>query len=92
SDGDNTSSDNAVVLAQLKDVILPICQYYAYVEVGMDDEDDHPGAGEPSTNLWRAYRRVPEDAPFAMRKVKHRRDIYPVFRELFSRHGAEAES
>ncbi|HYD87349.1 MAG TPA: YeaH/YhbH family protein [Vitreimonas sp.] len=85
SDGDNTSSDNAVVLAQLKDVILPICQYYAYVEVGMDDEDDHPGAGEPSTNLWRAYRRVAVDAPFAMRKVRHRRDIYPVFRELFAR-------
>ena len=85
SDGDNTSSDNAVVLGQLRDVILPICQYYAYVEVGMDDEDDHPGAGEPSTNLWRAYRRVSVDAPFAMRKVKHRRDIYPVFRELFAR-------
>jgi uncharacterized sporulation protein YeaH/YhbH (DUF444 family) len=85
SDGDNTSSDNAVVLQQLRDVILPICQYYAYVEVGMDDEDEHPGAGEPSTNLWRAYRRVAVDAPFAMRKVKHRRDIYPVFRELFAR-------
>jgi len=93
SDGDNTSSDNAVVLGQLKDVILPICQYYAYVEVGMDDEDDHPGAGEPSTNLWRAYRRVPVDAPFAMRKVRHRRDIYPVFRELFARRpeGVSAE-
>jgi uncharacterized protein len=86
SDGDNTSSDNAVVLAQLKDVILPICQYYAYVEVGAEDEEDgQPGAGEPSTNLWRAYRRMPEGAPFAMRKVRHRRDIYPVFRDLFAR-------
>jgi hypothetical protein len=45
SDGDNTSSDNAVVLAQLRDAILPICQYYAYVEVGMDDEDDKSVAG-----------------------------------------------
>ncbi|MES1197352.1 MAG: YeaH/YhbH family protein [Pseudomonadota bacterium] len=86
SDGDNTSSDNAVVLSVLRDQILPICQYYAYVEVGMDDEDDSPpGAAEPSTNLWRAFRRVSPDAPFAMRKVKHRRDIYPVFRELFAR-------
>jgi len=94
SDGDNTSSDNAVVLGQLRDVILPICQYYAYVEVGMDDEEDQPGAGEPSTNLWRAYRRVSVDAPFAMRKVRHRRDIYPVFRELFARRpeGAAAEA
>ncbi len=86
SDGDNTSSDNAVVLQQLRDVILPICQYYAYVEVGADDEEEPPGgAGEPSTNLWRAYRRISVDAPFAMRKVRHRRDIYPVFRELFAR-------
>ncbi|MFT3728647.1 MAG: YeaH/YhbH family protein [Terricaulis sp.] len=93
SDGDNTSSDNAVVLNELKDVILPICQYYAYVEVGMDDEDEtQPGAGEPSTNLWRAYRRVAEGQPFAMRKVRHRRDIYPVFRELFSRNSAGAEA
>ena len=92
SDGDNTSSDNSVVVAQLKDVILPICQYYAYVEVGMDDEEDHPGVGEPSTNLWRAYKRIGDDAPFAMRKVKHRRDIYPVFRELFSRQAQAAEN
>jgi uncharacterized sporulation protein YeaH/YhbH (DUF444 family) len=93
SDGDNTSSDNAVVLNELKDVILPICQYYAYVEVGMDDEDDaQPGAGEPSTNLWRAYRRIGEGQPFAMRKVRHRRDIYPVFRELFARRPAGAEA
>jgi uncharacterized sporulation protein YeaH/YhbH (DUF444 family) len=92
SDGDNTSSDNAVVLQQLRDVILPICQYYAYVEVGMDDEEEPPGgAGEPSTNLWRAYRRVSVDAPFAMRRVRHRRDIYPVFRELFSRRAEAAE-
>ena len=51
----------------------------------MDDEEEAPGAGEPSTNLWRAYRRVADDQPFAMRKVRHRRDIYPVFRELFAR-------
>jgi uncharacterized sporulation protein YeaH/YhbH (DUF444 family) len=85
SDGDNTSNDNSVVLAQLRDAILPICQYYAYVEVGMDDEEEPPGGSEPSTNLWRAYRRVSVEAPFAMRKVRHRRDIYPVFRELFAR-------
>jgi uncharacterized sporulation protein YeaH/YhbH (DUF444 family) len=84
SDGDNTSSDNSVVLAQLREVILPICQYYAYVEVGMDDEDEQAGS-ESSTNLWRAYRRISDDAPFAMRKVRHRRDIYPVFRDLFAR-------
>ena len=61
----------------------------------MDDEEEgQPGVGEPSTNLWRAFRRVAPDQPFAMRKVRHRRDIYPVFRELFARRpeGAAAES
>jgi uncharacterized sporulation protein YeaH/YhbH (DUF444 family) len=93
SDGDNTSSDNAVVLSMLRDAILPLCQYYAYVEVGMDDEEEHapPGAPEPSTNLWRAYRRVDPDAPFAMRRVRQRRDIYPVFRDLFA-HKLASES
>ncbi len=94
--GDNTSSDNAVVLSFLKDVILPMCQNYAYVEVVMDDEeeDSSPGAAEPSTNLWRAYRRVGADEPFAMRKVRHRPDIYPVFGELFAPNpeGAKAEN
>lgn len=92
SDGDNTSSDNAVVLQQLRDVILPICQYYAYVEVAMDDDDEPPGGSEPSTNLWRAYRRISVDAPFAMRRVKHRRDIYPVFRDLFARRAEGADA
>jgi len=86
SDGDNTSSDNNVVLALLREQILPLCQYYAYVEVGMED-DDHgaPPGVEPTTNLWRAYRRLEDGLPFAMRKVRHRRDIYPVFRDLFTR-------
>jgi hypothetical protein len=92
SDGDNTSSDNAVVLQQLRDVILPICQYYAYVEVGADDEEEPPGGVEPSTNLWRAYRRISIDAPFAMRRVRHRRDIYPVFRDLFARRAEGADA
>jgi uncharacterized sporulation protein YeaH/YhbH (DUF444 family) len=58
----------------------------------MDDEEEPPGGAEPSTNLWRAYRRVSVDAPFAMRKVRHRRDIYPVFRELFARRAEGAEA
>lgn len=90
SDGDNTSSDNAVALGLLREAILPICQYYAYVEVGMEEDDERipPGLHEPSTNLWRAYRRIEADAAFAMRRVRHRRDIYPVFRELFARRPA----
>jgi uncharacterized sporulation protein YeaH/YhbH (DUF444 family) len=91
SDGDNTTSDNSKAAALLSEVILPLCQYYAYVEVG-EDEERHPAMmQETPTSLWRTYARVMGgETPMAMRKVRHRREIYPVFRELFSRESVAA--
>ncbi len=85
SDGDNTLSDNPKVVALLTEQVLPLCQFYAYVEVSSDNGGVMgPPSGE-STNLWRAFETVLRpDAPMAMRRVTHRRDIYPVFRELFT--------
>lgn len=84
SDGDNAPSDNAKTAALLQNSILPLCQYYAYLEVGADD--DAPMGGERPTTLWRTYAVVNgPDSPIAMRKVRHRRDIFPVFRELFQK-------
>src|SRR3954464_5672638 len=86
SDGDNTPSDNAKTVALLTDVILPACQYFAYLEVGRDEDSLPAGLHAHPTDLWRAYEQMPEAGPrFAMRKVRHRRDIYPVFREFFRR-------
>jgi len=88
SDGDNASSDNARAAALLTDVILPLCQYYAYVEVGREGEPLRLGSGGRDSELWRTYNLVARPgAPLAMRKVRDRRDIYPVFRELFRRKG-----
>ncbi len=89
SDGDNLPMDNSNTVVMLKQVILPMCQYYAYLEVG--HPRDEPG--DP-TSLWRSYELVAASTPhMAMRKVSHRRDIFPVFRELFeSRSGAKAEA
>lgn len=88
SDGDNTTSDNARTASLLTQEILPACQYYAYIEVGGDPELSpaalHMGARE--TDLWRTYRQLLGDGvPLAMKQVRHRRDIYPVFRELFAK-------
>ncbi len=89
SDGDNLPMDNANTINLLKAAILPLCQYYAYLEVGHGREDK---AGEASS-LWRAYELVAgSEERLAMRKVSHRRDIYPVFRDLFAREGAKAEA
>jgi uncharacterized sporulation protein YeaH/YhbH (DUF444 family) len=85
SDGDNLPMDNPNTLNLLRNAILPLCQYYAYLEVGHARDD---GGGEASS-LWRAYETVvASDERMAMRKVSHRRDIYPVFWELFAKEGA----
>jgi len=44
---------------------------------------------QPPSDLWQCYESV-ADPGFAMRKVHDRRDIWPVFRELFARKEATA--
>ncbi|MGE0223865.1 MAG: YeaH/YhbH family protein [Acetobacteraceae bacterium] len=92
SDGDNTASDNDRTASLLTNVILPMCQYYAYLEVGRDAEHFPPGFIRRDSDLWQTYSAlIKAGAPMAMRKVGHRRDIYPVFRELFAKKtGTEA--
>lgn len=92
SDGDNTASDNEKTAALLTSVILPVCQYYAYLEVGRDSEHFPPGFIRRDSDLWQTYSVICRSgAPMAMRKVGHRRDIYPVFRELFARKTAQEQ-
>ncbi|HJS84376.1 MAG TPA: YeaH/YhbH family protein [Acetobacteraceae bacterium] len=91
SDGDNTASDNDRTANLLTQSILPYCQYYAYLEVGRDSEHFPPGFIRRDSDLWQTYTEICRTgAPMAMRKVSHRRDIYPVFRELFARKQAPA--
>ena len=87
SDGDNTSSDNEVAAKLLADAILPVSQYFAYVEVGPEDKD----WTARNTELWTTYKALGKPgAAFAMRKVRRRNEIYPVFHDLFARHKATA--
>ena len=86
SDGDNSSRDGDKTAALLRDGILPLCQYFAYLEVGPENERESVGFVSRKTELWRTYELVNErGTSFTMRKVNHRADIYPVFRELFER-------
>jgi uncharacterized sporulation protein YeaH/YhbH (DUF444 family) len=85
SDGDNERGDNMQAVTLLRDAILPICQYFAYIEVG---EPDH----EPAmSSVWKIYENLGEDGP-AMRRVSTRQEIFPVFRDLFRAHNADATS
>ncbi|MCP5075911.1 MAG: YeaH/YhbH family protein [Rhodobacteraceae bacterium] len=83
SDGENLGSDSQNCEALLHDRLLPVCQYYAYVEIGGENEPLTPAA--PGANLWQTYLRVKEDwSNFKMQRVSQPAQIYPVFRELFS--------
>ncbi len=85
SDGDNSGGDTARCLELLSDVILPLSQYYAYIEIADRDDEDRvvPTRGK---ELWRGYAELAPSAPnFAMKQVHGRADIYPVFRELFAK-------
>lgn len=89
SDGDNMSNDNPQTVALMRDAILPITQYVAYLEVGREDASSPALAAVGESELWSAYQTVVGGhRHFVMRKVHHRREIYPVFRELFQRGGA----
>ena len=80
SDGDNWDSDNARCQQLLRDELLPLCRYFAYVQV----------VKEPKT-LWTAYEAVAAShRNFAMRQADQPQAIYPVLRDLFKREGARA--
>ena len=82
SDGDNSYSDGEVTGRLLTELILPVTQYFAYLEVS------EPGGfvNMPDSSLWTLYQRLhAEGQPLSMRKVSERSEIFPVFHELFQR-------
>ncbi len=82
SDGDNSYSDGDVTGRLLTELILPVTQYFAYLEVS---ESGGP-IDMPDSALWTLYQRLcVEGAPLSMRKVSDRSEIFPVFRDLFQR-------
>ncbi|MFC4172844.1 YeaH/YhbH family protein [Microvirga sp. GCM10011540] len=89
SDGDNSPDDNRACAALLTESILPMCQYFAYLEVGAEENRTTTGFIKHRTTLWQTYEPLRDRGAIAMRKVTHRREIYPVFRELFRRGGVE---
>lgn len=83
SDGDNSYADGDLSGRLLKDLILPVTQFFAYLEVG--EGGSHPFAMSESS-LWTLYQRLRDDgAPLSMRKVSDRSEIFPVFHDLFQR-------
>jgi uncharacterized protein len=86
SDGDNSYSDADVVSRLLTEMILPVSQFFAYLEVG---EAAGSGFEMSDSTLWSLYHRLRADgAPLSIRKVTERNEIFPVFHDLFRRRGS----
>ena len=80
SDGDNWHHDSGRCRELLGDKLLPLCRYYAYVQVAEEEQ-----------NLWDEYSQLLEPhRNFAMRKATEAAQIYPVFRDLFKKEQAAA--
>jgi uncharacterized sporulation protein YeaH/YhbH (DUF444 family) len=80
SDGDTASLDSDVVSRLLAERILPVSQFFAYLEVC------EAGGNVPDSSLWTLYQRLRADgASLSMRKVSDRSEIFPVFHDLFHR-------
>lgn len=77
SDGDNWDDDSTNCSNILTQELMPLLQYFAYVEIT-------PHAHQ---SLWEEYEGVRGKFPdrFAMEQIVSEADIYPVFRELFRR-------
>lgn len=83
SDGDNFSSDIDVCEKRMTDDLLPLLQYFAYLEIA-----DNP------QELWSMYVDLAYEHSdmFGMARATTHEEIYPAFRALFKRHGVEFET
>ena len=77
SDGDNWNGDSPSCIKLLREDILPKAQYFAYIEITKLEHQ----------SLWHEYETLSPAFPdsFAIRNISDASEIYPVFRELFSR-------
>jgi len=91
SDGFTQSGDAKRCVELLDQSVMPISQYYAYIEILDERELEVFSSEDSGAELWRAYRGfAPKWPHFAQTRIARPQDIFPVFRELFSKNNREA--
>ena len=79
SDGDNWDNDNEELMQVLTNDILPITQYFSYIQVGTKRHGYYN-----SGNLLQEYETlVNNNKNIVTKHIEDTFDIYPVFREIF---------
>lgn len=82
SDGDAFGADAGKSARFLREQLLPLARYFAYIET---PEEEY----SRKSPLWAEYEELQgEEKNFAMKRVSRAQDIYPVFRDLFSKEHA----
>ena len=85
SDGDNYPSDSAACMGLMEQDVLPICQYFAYVEVYDSRQATIFHSSQNVSDLWKDYQTVAgRFRNFAMKRVFSKSDVFPVFHQLFA--------
>jgi uncharacterized sporulation protein YeaH/YhbH (DUF444 family) len=86
SDGDNYGGDSARCVELLEGQILPMSQYFAYIEVA-DGATGYPH----DSDLWQAYSSLAATQKhLAVRRVNEPGQIFNVFHELFAKERPQA--
>lgn len=82
SDGDDFTGDRQVAADTLANSILPLSQYFAYVEVREGANPDKPTGSE----LYPHYKPLADvHKNFVMSVIGNVNQIYPIFRKLFEK-------
>jgi uncharacterized sporulation protein YeaH/YhbH (DUF444 family) len=76
SDGDNWSNDASLCSTILERDLLPNTRYFSYIEITQHAHQ----------SLWQTYEHISRVHPeFVIKHIKDISDIYPVFRQLFTK-------
>lgn len=79
SDGDAFGADAGKSARFLREALLPLTRYFAYIET---PEEEY----SRKSPLWAEYEELDgNEENFAMKRVSRPQDIYPVFRDLFAK-------
>lgn len=85
SDGDNWGQDNELVTDTVVNKLLPIVQYYAYVQVNSEYESDY-ATEQTGHNLWSVYKPLSDTKRnLSAALITSHENVYPVFVKLFER-------
>lgn len=80
SDGDNYPNDKSKVVDAMQH-LLPLVQYFAYVEIHADFSFRYS-----NSDIWDQYKHLEKEfAHMQMREARDVKDIWKVFKELFSK-------